>query len=671
MSYTQISSSSGLISLGNTGARLRDSRSVYPQILESLNEFRRTNTSWDVPDQEQFAVLLGENDVFNISTDTVVGSAKDVRVKTGFLNQLGFVNSTRILSDLGQELLRVNSKDEIEINEFDLSEDSFIYLKQFLKYQHPGFEIKPILSLIYSILEFDNNLPIDFLTFIWSNSTTKEELVQSLTAYKATRDIKQVIYNNCLTSESVVITRENCDSFFNENNIDDEDEFNNLMYSILPNGKGNSFKNKTISLFRDLYRYWLNKNTWTSDRKQTYIQENLKSRYNDISSKKSIDYLKYLFNTTSLNNSSNWQDIIRFLENTPLMSSTSDKEFIVSFHVLFMFIKKLSICYEYQDLNIRHLKLLDIFIFEHDSVKLDLIFEYLFKPKKEDLLEVTILEEDDYRSFLESNQVNIGEIYNFLDVEPSNLSKLIAIDHPEVESIGLKNFAYKKREERLTKLVEEVFTRQNIITLFESIYPRNDQQIRKLIKEWYSDYDATIPALFEYLLGISFYWISQKKIKISDVLDSGLDSNLLPKTHAGGGKADIVVKSLARHYLIEATLSENDGQRKMEAEPVPRHLAKHILEGNENSLALFVAGQLDPNNLVVLRNYKFSKWYRKDQSVDSMDILPLSVENMIYLLKEEMDFEVFESKVDELLGSQHRDGKEWYDNKIDKEFNYA
>ena len=191
------------------------------------------------------------------------------------------------------------------------------------------------------------------------------------------------------------------------------------------------------------------------------------------------------------------------------------------------------------------------------------------------------------------------------------------------------------------------------------------------MKEWYTDYDATIPALFEYLLGISFYWISQKKIKVSDVIDSGLDSNLLPKTHAGGGKADIVIKSLARHYLIEATLSENDGQRKMEAEPVPRHLAKHILEGNENSLALFVAGQLDPNNLVVLRNYKFSKWYSKHQSVGSMDILPLSVENMIYLLKEEMDFELFESKVDELLGSQHRDGKEWYDNEIDKEFNYG
>ena len=178
-------------------------------------------------------------------------------------------------------------------------------------------------------------------------------------------------------------------------------------------------------MFKDLYSYWLNKNTWTSGRKKTYIQQSLKSRYKDIKSPKVADYREYLFNTISLSNSSNWQDIIGFFENTPLMSSTTDEEFIVSFHVLYMFFKKLDVCYEYQDLNIRQLKLSDIFIFEHESVKLDLIFEYLFKPKKEDLMEVSILEGDDYRFFLESNQLNLGDIYDFLDIEPSNLSELI------------------------------------------------------------------------------------------------------------------------------------------------------------------------------------------------------------------------------------------------------
>ena len=376
MSYTQISSSSGLISVGNTSARLSDPRLVYPQILESLNGFRKTNKGWGRGkggDQEQFAVLLGENDVFNISTDTAVGSAKDVRAKTGFLSDLGLTSSARILSDVGQELLGLNSKDKVEINDFDLSEDSFIYLKQLLKYQQPGFKIKPILSLIYSILEFDNNLPIDFLAFIWQSSSTKEELVNSIKAYKANIDIKQVLYNNCLAFKSVAIARQNTISFFGQNTINDEAEFNELMYSILPHGKGPSFKNKSISLFKDLYSYWKNKNSWNSDQKKNYIQENLKSRYRDIKSPKVTDYKEHLFNTTSINNSSNWQDIIRFFENTPLMSSTTEEGFVVGFHVLFMFFKKLDVCYEYQDLNIRHLKLLDIFVFEHDSVKLDLI----------------------------------------------------------------------------------------------------------------------------------------------------------------------------------------------------------------------------------------------------------------------------------------------------------
>jgi hypothetical protein len=175
--------------------------------------------------------------------------------------------------------------------------------------------------------------------------------------------------------------------------------------------------------------------------------------------------------------------------------------------------------------------------------------------------------------------------------------------------------------------------------------------------------------LFEYLLGIAFYWISEKQVNISDILKSGLDANLLPKTHTAGGQADVIVSCKEKDYLIEATLSENDGQRKMEAEPVPRHLAKHILEVNSNSLALFVAGQLDPNNLVVLRNYKFSTWYSSDkQSVESMDILPLSVSNMIYLLKHETNFDKLEKKFDVLLNSETKDGYKWYKNEVNKTF---
>jgi len=665
--YIKITASSGLISFGNTGARLSDPRATYVKILNTLVEFRKQNKNWETKDQSKFGELLGELEIFDIKTDNKVSSDKDVRVKTGFISQLGFTTDERIITSAGKELL-TNSLN-FETNEFDISNESFTYLKQFLKYQQNDFEIFPLLSLIYSIIEFNNELPIDFVTYIWSGSQTKKELIDNIKNYKKHSDYKETVYQSALNSENTEIVAKNATHFFATHSISDKKELKELLYAILPHGKGNTFKDKTITLFHDIYSYWFNKNSWSESKKKKFIQDNLRPRYKDISSKKPSYYLESLFGTSALNNSSEWKTIIAFFENTPLITSENEKDFVVNFHVLYMFIKKLSLCEEYRDLNTRHLKLLDIFVFEYEKLKLDLVFWYLFKSVKDELLRVKPLPQNDYKIKLEASQKNIGSIYDFLKINISELSKQIASDFPEVEKLGLQNFALKKKEERLLDLVNTVFTKENIIKIFENIYPRKDDQIRKLIKGWYQDYEATIPALFEYLLGISFYWLSEKQVRISDILNSGLDANLLPKTHTAGGQADIIVRCKNKDYLIEATLSDNDGQRKMEAEPVPRHLARHILDENPNSLALFVAGQLDRNNLVVLRNYKFSPWYYTDEdSIETMDILPLSVSNMIYLLKNENDFNILEDKFETLLNSETKDGFKWYTNEINITF---
>jgi hypothetical protein len=665
--YKKITANSGLISLGNTGARLSDPRATYIKILNALVEFRKRNKNWETTDQSEFGELLGKLGIFEIKTDNKVSSDKDVRVKTGFISQLGFTTDERIITSAGKELL-ANSLN-FETNEFDISNESFTYLKQFLKYQQSDFEVLPLLSLIYAIIEFNNELPIDFVTYVWAGSQTKNELIQNIKTYKKHSDYKETTYQSVLNSENTKIVAKNATHFFATHSISDKKELKELLYAILPHGKGNTFKDKTITLFHDIYSYWLNKEIWNEAKKKKFIQDKLKSRHKDISSKKPSYYLESLFDTTALNNSSDWKKIITFFENTPLISSEDEESFVLNFHVLYMFIKKLSLCEEYRDLNTRHLKLLDIFVFEYGKLKLDLVFWYLFKSVKDDLLKAKPLPQNEYRVNLEASQNNIGVIYDFLKINVAELSKQIATDFPEVKKLGLQNFALKKKEERLLELVNTVFTKENIIKIFENIYPRKDDQIRKLIKEWYQDYEATIPALFEYLLGISFYWLSEKQVRISDILNSGLDANLLPKTHTAGGQADIVVRCKEKDYLIEATLSDNDGQRKMEAEPVPRHLAKHILEVNPNSLALFVAGQLDPNNLVVLRNYKFSSWYNSDgNSVETMSILPLSVSNMIYLLKKENDFNKLENKFEAVLNSETKDGFKWYTNEVNPIF---
>ena len=129
--YKKITANSGLISLGNTGARLSDPRATYVKILNALEEFREQNKNWETTDQTKFGELLGELGIFDIKTDNKVSSDKDVRVKTGFISQLGFTTEERIITSAGKELL-VNSLN-FETNEFDISNESFTYLKQFLK----------------------------------------------------------------------------------------------------------------------------------------------------------------------------------------------------------------------------------------------------------------------------------------------------------------------------------------------------------------------------------------------------------------------------------------------------------------------------------------------------------------------------------------------------------
>jgi hypothetical protein len=666
--YNEINSNSGLISIGNTSARLADPRMKYIEILKVLVEFRKIYSTWDKDDQREFGYYLSKNDVFELREDTIVGIEKDARVKTGFLSQLGFVNEMRIFTGAGRELIK-NSQNPSK-SELDISTESYSYLKQFLKYQQEGFSIYPLLSLIYSCLEFDNDLPFEFVTFLWSSSQTKEELVRNISNYKINSNYRLTLYQSIKDSKNTQIAANNINLFFSEYSITDKTEFKNLLFSILPHGKGDTYKEKTILFFYDLHQYWVQKKSFSIQKKKDFIQNKVKSRYRDMSSISSKVYMEAIFGESYSTEIGNL--VVQF-ENSELLSSESENEFILNFHLLYMYIKKLSVCLEYQDLNIRHLKLLDIFVFEFGRVKLDLLFFYIFKINKNSLLDIPILDRDSYRINLESSHQKIGDIYPFLKIDISKLIETISKDYPEIESLGLSNFAFRKKEERLLKLVNEVFTKENIITIFENIYPRNDAHVRKLLRDWYSEYDATIPALFEYLLGIAFYWISEKEINLSSILSCNLDSNLLPNSHAPGGKADVIIHYKDKDYLIEATLSENDGQRKMEAEPVPRHLAKHIIENNKNSIAIFVAGQLDPNNLVVLRNYKFSKWYSSDgnNSVESMDILPLTIENMIYLLKNEYKFETIQSKFEDLVNSELTDGFEWFKQKVNTTFKHG
>ena len=94
--------------------------------------------------------------------------------------------------------------------------------------------------------------------------------------------------------------------------------------------------------------------------------------------------------------------------------------------------------------------------------------------------------------------------------------------------------------------------------------------------------------------------MSERQGNILDFMQLSLEANLLPKTHAAGGYADIIYEYEAclaypKHaLLLEATLADGTNQRRMEMEPVSRHLGDYRIRfNNPFDYSLFVSTYLD------------------------------------------------------------------------------
>lgn len=75
--------------------------------------------------------------------------------------------------------------------------------------------------------------------------------------------------------------------------------------------------------------------------------------------------------------------------------------------------------------------------------------------------------------------------------------------------MAAKGILENNRYKRFERLIDTVFTDKNIMSLLEMFASRNDKEIQKFINA-----EADIPTIFEYVLGILWYKISERKGKM-------------------------------------------------------------------------------------------------------------------------------------------------------------
>ena len=386
-----------------------------------------------------------------------------------------------------------------------------------------------------------------------------------------------------------------------------------LICEIGMNRKSRSYDRPYYTLYQSLYNAFVrgDSSAFLSVYKATR-NINIGRRWRD-----------YLFNTISTRAIKN--NPLSCLNHTSFDGVRTESMFKTVFFKVMHMLKAKATLSDYLDLNRRYIKTTDIVLFEDGCIKLDVVPKHFFGNIIEDLY--TKAFEASEKLF---NNCSMQEIAPCLVeneaavIDGVNAELGTAVTTVADARIALEDIRYR----RLQELIDNKFTDEKLLVLLDLFECRNDAQIQEMVTD-----DADIPTIFEYVLGIIWYKASDRQGKILDYMKLRIDANLLPVSHAIGGEADIVYEYSATDYypehslLLEATLADRTNQRRMEMEPVSRHLGMHLIRtGNLNSYCVFATTYLDINVTADFRNRKNSFFYNPQDPtkyVNGMKIIPL------------------------------------------------
>ena len=622
-------------SIGTTSFRTSQLNYKIERQLQLLKKFWTANPdlNWNNETQDKYYNYLKENNF--LYGDAKIPD-KDAREKTSSLVDIGLLTNDRKLTEVGANIEKLLYREMNKDNIFMISEDSYKYLLQFLKLQikntNDGVKIKPFIALIY-LIEKLNYLSYDEFTYLLPLCKTKRDVIEMSQIIKDTVrvgfPIDDIIITKILTMNNYV---QALYEFSKEYPVTEE-----TFERIGLNRKSKAYDRPYNAIYHTLVDLVFHlKNSDFSERLLKY--QELFDECKKISGNARILWQNYLFMGIKINKIDEEFDNKFKKLDISLLRNIIDfkKEFFFKMH---LFKWKVNLR-EYFDLNKRYFSLTDIIRFEDEKIELDMLPKYYFKDIIDDLLNEELLDDEKY----------LNQFYS--DIPLEKISKLYKIDISDIvnninKDLGInltpENVNSYIKDEKLknfNELIDNKFKNEDLIRILKQIKARNDKELNLYITD-----NADIPTIFEYILGIAWYRISNKKGNILDYMNLSLDADFLPKTHAGGGMADIVYKYADNSYpkhdlLIEATLSESTGQRVMEMEPVSRHLGENIkITNNLNDYALFVASNLEERIILDFRNMK-TRFYPKGNGefIEGLKIIPIDIDILTKILQNNMNY---------------------------------
>ncbi len=649
-------------SIGTTSYRTDNfNLSIEKQLLllkqfRSLEENKHKKWENNTAFQTDYYNFLKENDFIR-------GSAarpdKDAREKTSGLRDIGLLDDERNITEAGLALLAIAESEDFSSDNFlEIPKDSFLYFKQLLKTSNnvEGNIVRPLVVFLYVVNELGylTNDEFTYLLPLCVDEHTTKSIVESIKKY---RDTGKTDFDDVILS--VLMEKENYKQALEMLNTEPISE--ELICDIGINRKSAKYDKPYYILYTLL-------------KKITFSEENIALEFYNATKKLTNSkvggaWRKYFFSSSARSVIS--REGLAVLNSVPILNAKTEKRFNEEFFKIMHVFKAKATLSDYFDLNRRYFKITDVILFEDNKVKLDIFPKCYIEIVAEELLNIAFKQTE-----LLPQNVILKDIGAFLDIDIELLYQTLgktlntSVTNKEMAQKVIKDERYA----RFNKLIDEKFDKNTLIRLFDDFESRNDDEIRSLVTD-----NADIPTIFEYMLGVAWYIISERKGDVLEYMNLSLEADLLPKTHAGGGEADIVWKyEMAYGYpkhtlLIEATLADGQNQRRMEMEPVSRHLGDYRLaHPEEEAYCVFITTFLNNNVISDFRARRFMEYYNNagTKHITGMKILPIQTSELKTLLR----FDVRYSQIYKILDTAYKNEgspKEWYENSIVRETGIA
>lgn len=641
-------------SIGTTSFRMADFHRKVEEQLILLNDFwqvpENITATWNPATQQRYYnFLFTRGFVSGNIQNNADKQAKTARQKTSGLVDIGLINETRRLTPVGEKLLQIaTSQDFSSDNAFLLPKDSFIYFKQLLKMSLDDWGcVRPFLVLGRLLKECNGYLTDEEFTYLVPlcvNEAITRRVVSAIPQYRNhSTSIDKII-------SSVVLTRYSYPealAYFLQSNACETD-----ILKIGRNRKSPKYDLCYVPLYNALKKIYIDKN----ERGIPLLVESAKH----IEHKTGTLWRKLLFKKHNVNTF----DDLAINEFSDVQSEKNLKRVFFKYLHLYKIKSNLD---DYQDLNKRYLQNTDTLLFADGKVCFTPLLQSFFTTQAKNIFNEAF---SPSRADL-TTDATLEEIHpNLVFDEQSIIRAFNAANHTTVTSINeLYGNLEEKRYEQFRKLIDSKFPNHVVLNMLDQFESRKED--REIIDSVGSE--ADVPTIFEYIVGIIWYRLSEYQGEILEFMNLSLDANLLPRTHAGGGESDIVYKYSqtsdypAHSLLIECTLLRGTAQRHSEMEPVSRHLANYMLNHDANAYCTFVSNNLHPSVVSDFRMRKNGRFYPNNDNeyVENMKILPLHTQELKELVIKGMTYkELYKIFQTAYLADDILAPKQWYDTYI-------